>query len=755
MNTHPSFARDWPALAAIGLFVFLVACGARFLELPKWDNPSLAFGDAYIMATHDSYFWLAGAEGFGAAADAPMARFAAILARLTGLPSAKVCFFAPAFFAGLVGVATLLFAWSLGALEAGICAGALAAIFPGFYFRSRFGYYDTDSVTLLFPLLIAWFLAVWTSRRLEPKRWWPPPMLRRLSAAQTPAPAPSFTTGCALMMTAGLAARFCNAWHNDIENFTKLSIVLAVFLILTCGARDRQRESLWALGLFGLCSVLGWPGLALAAVLLGASLVADKRAPRCFQIQAQALRAATWPLAVLFAILAYSGGFVGPVWQHAERQIYKYIKPTAQQAPDLDNLAPKRLRDKATPSASTLPKKMRPPSSIPYPGPIQSVQEAQNLDTARALAHIHPSAWVAVAGLAGLGLLILVRPEALFLAPLALLWMLSPLLGGRLTMFGGPPLFLGLCVPFCWAGRLFFGHKAWRQPVLAGLQTLAALLLAAPLAFTYPRLELTPALSQAHAVALAQLRELAPDDALVWTWWDWGYATHFFSRLETFADGGRNLGELLYPLGLALTTTSPKLANQLIKFCAVNDYAPWEVWHSQTPAQVSTFLESLDTVSYDYKPDHKIFLVVSLEQLRVMPWISYYGAWDMAKRKGTHARVAPQTAKAVVDIEKGGIFYPETKTELVLATVDRIENAGAANNPEIGNARLHHYAYKRAYGLHLISVPATNDSYLLDDLAYNALAIQLLLHDPLLPEVRPYFKLVYEVYPYVRIYEVL
>jgi hypothetical protein len=43
----------------------------------------------------------------------------------------------------------------------------------------------------------------------------------------------------------------------------------------------------------------------------------------------------------------------------------------------------------------------------------------------------------------------------------------------------------------------------------------------------------------------------------------------------------------------------------------------------------------------------------------------------------------------------------------------------------------------------------------MDDLAYNSMAVQLLIGDPGRPELTRYFKLVHEGFPLVRIYEVL
>lgn len=740
----PSFQKDWPQLLAVALFIMLLAFGARLLEWPKWDNPSLLVGEERIMSTHDSYYWLAGAEGVGSAQDHPMTRLAGLLARVLGLPAATVGFFAPALFAGLTGVAVLLWAWSLGALEAGICAGALAGIFPGFYFRTRLGYYDTDSVTLLFPLLVSWFLFRWTERAIVPPSW---PLLARLRAL-APGPAdlgaerPAWIEHV-LMLGAGLLARFCNAWHPDIESFTKLSLALVLALLLLWGRPEQKKRNLWSLGLFALSSVLGWGGLAASLALLSAHALARDGRP-------SALRRFTnsaWPLWILYLSVAFFAGFTGPTWEHGVRLYEKYLKPTTASVT--------LPSPKAAPQAhvAVRPRDAHPTDPVLYPGLAKSVQEAQNLPAERLAEHTHPYAWVAWTGCAGLLLLLLARPATLLLTPLALLWALSGVLGVRMSMFGGPPLFLGLCVPACWIGRALLGERRWAPGALTGAFILAVMVFAAPLSLLYPRLELTPVLSQAHAQALLRLRERTPQDALIWTWWDWGYATSYFSRREPFADGGRNEGERLFPLGLVLSSQRPKLANQLMKYCASHNAAPWEVWNKLPAAEVEAFIASLADKDIELTPGRTNYLVVSLEQLRVLPWISQYGNWRLTGQEGRRALVAAQNAKGIANFEQGSIFYPSLEQQIRLASIDRIENAQDPTGP--GDATLRHYEYKRDYGPHLVSLATLGEAFLLDDLAYESLLVRLLLFDPNSEKIAPYFKLLYEHYPLVRVYEVL
>jgi dolichyl-diphosphooligosaccharide--protein glycosyltransferase len=744
MAPSSSFKNDWPQLLAIALFILLLAIGARFLEWPKWDNPSLLVGEERIMSTHDAYYWLAGAEGVGAAKDLPLAQLAGILARALGLPAATVGFFSPVVFGGLTGIIVLLWAWSLGAMEAGICAGALAAIFPGFFFRSRLGYFDTDCVTLLFPLLVSWMLFLRVEQALAPSSW---PFLARLrSFAPQPRPRgaarPAWVDD-ALMLAAGLVARFCSAWHQDIGNFTKLSLALALLLVLLLGQREHKKKDLWALGFFSLSGTLGWTGLAVGLALLGVFYILRNERPGPLSRLANNPA----PLWILLLSVAFFSGFMGPTWDHGVKLYEKYIKPTSANV----TLPSPKSPDQS--SLKTPPRDAHPTDPVLYPGLVKSVQEAQNLPVERLAEHAHPYSWVAWGGCAGLILLIAVRPAALLLAPLVLLWFASGALGLRMSMFGGPSLFLGLCVPLCWAVRALLNAKRWASGIMAAVFILGFMILAGPLVLLYPRLELTPVLSQAHAQALKRLREFTPIDSLIWTWWDWGYAATYFSRRESFADGGRNEGERLFPLGLVLTTQRPKQANQLIKYCSSLNAAPWETWNKQPAEEVEAYLASLAEKDIEARPGRKNYLVVSLEQLRVLPWISQYGNWSLKGHEGRRALVAKQDSKGIANIQQGSIFYPALEQQIRLSSIDRIEIAQDASGP--GDATLQHHEYGRDYGPHLISMSALGESFLLDDLAYESLLVRLLLFDSNSEKIAPYFKLIHEHYPLVRVYEVL
>lgn len=101
-------------------------------------------------------------------------------------------FWFPPVLSSLVAVIVFAWVWALGSLEAGVAAGRAHHPCAGFLARTMLGYYDTDLVTLFFPLLMTLAPASWAMRYMLLPRM----VLRRLAlgagqlspAAAVPAP---------------------------------------------------------------------------------------------------------------------------------------------------------------------------------------------------------------------------------------------------------------------------------------------------------------------------------------------------------------------------------------------------------------------------------------------------------------------------------------------------------------------------------------------------------------------------------------
>lgn len=711
-------------LGCVLLATLLGGVGLRLTEYAKWQAPGLRVDGEYIQATHDAYRWLAGAAGQGEGQGHPMARLAALGHELLGLPLGDVGFFAPILPAALAGCAVVLLAWTLGALEAGLLAGLCTVLAPAYLFRTRLGYYDTDMVTLLFPLLLCWGLAHWLRPCLRPG-W--------RGSARNLAPPPCSEAGFSPLrrftplLLLGLFAQFAGAWHEHIRLFTLVLYGMTVGLTLLASLPNQRTRTLWGLCGFGLCA---WGGLWGPAVALGGLTALQLVPQRC-----AGLLGRTWPGLLLATALFIQGGACGALWQGTARLLEAYGQLPRQQHESA-------LAGETQPAPLLVPE----PEQVAYPPVLPSIIEAQRIDLERLLVRIHPWLWPAVAGLLGFPLLVAFRPLATLLAPLYVLGLTPLLLGGRMAMFATPVAALGLALPLAWGLRRLLGLlplERLRVPLLHGLLLLCTGFLLTPILRLFPDLPPTPVLREAHARALRELGRTAPAEAMVWTWWDWGYATRYYSGLPSFADGGRHYGRLVYPLGFVLTTPSPLQARQLMTFSALQDYAPWRAWRNQPAKEVKTGLQSFLSIDYGLQPPLPQYLVVTVENLPLLYWITWYGNWDLVSRQSVHARVTRIDQAFELDHEQGRILVPTLDLDLPLAAIH-----------SLGGERPQRRTYPWNAGYSCVVEEQSGVAWLLDEAAYQSLAVQLLLDDPDNPRIARNFRLVHDGLPTVRIYEV-
>ncbi|GAB6126575.1 STT3 domain-containing protein [Humidesulfovibrio idahonensis] len=730
LDDRPDLAADWRALALILTLGYCVTVAVHLLGLPNWEGPSYWINGERILSTHDAYCWLAGAKGVNGYAQFGMAALARLLSTLTGQPLWSIGFWAPPFLAALTAVATGLWAWRLAGRRAILIPSLLGALSPGFFFRSRLGYYDSDVFTQLMPLVLGLLLAT----LLAPccARAWAASGAERERAGE---PLPRLLPWLAFGF--GLVARVAHFAHDDVQPLGVGLFWLALGLAAVTGLRGKRVAALRLLLIYGLAGYAGprhfgvavfAPGLADLLGLALAALLAWLLWLRPADEHGYAARLHTWfvtwrdkpwPWLAALAVLALACGLLLPLGAFWAKAL-SYFKPVADAA-----LA-------------------HGPS---YPGITQSIREAKNVaDVGTVLAGMSMSATLGVLGLLGVAALLALRPAFLLLAPTMALGFASLVLGTRFTMFGGPVLALGLGIGIHWAAKaltLRFGLAPrlalWAQTVVA----LGCLLLAYVPVYSTARG--TSVLSPAHAQALLAYRELAPKDAELWTWWDYGYASQYFGERMTPSDGGKHAGRDIFATALVLSTDSFRQAAQVIRLSASQGNDPARRWDTMTAEAVRDEIDGLrerDQVLPPARPQH---LVATWDNLVLLYWISYYGSWDVVAGAGRHASVSVLRDPVDIDETNGTFTRKKNGVTLPLASAEILSEKGVeriAMPEHPGEA-------------HLLVNSLAGQAMLLDDAAYNSMAVQLLIGDPERPEQARYFKLLHEGFPLVRIYEVL
>ena len=729
LDERPVWREDWKWLAAIALLGYGVTLAVRLTDAGNWALPGLMAGGESILATHDSYGWLAGAKGVGWSTGYGLPALARFLSGLFGVALWKVGFWAPAFLASLTAVVTGLWGWLLGGRRAAITAGCIGALSPGFYLRSRLGYFDTDVFTLLMPLLLGFLLAHLLSFSCT-RGWFASPQERQ-EGAPLPAALPWLALGY------GLVARVAHFAHDDIQPIGVALFWIALGLAVLTSRPGRRLDALRLLTVYALAAYAGMRRygfgvfeaspleVALLAATIGLALLLWRRPERLRPVldHPWVWLGGLLVLAFTFDLLVPLAPFIG--------KVLNYFKPVADAAQT--GAAPA-----VGPGAAAGPI---------YPGITQSIREAKNVvDWPTFFAGVSVSPWVGVLGGLGLVCILVLRPAFLLLLPLIALGVGSLFMGVRFAMFGGPPFALGLGLGIHWLAKAILDRTGARENVLTLVQILLAGACLLGYAGLYRDLAPTPVLAAAHAEALMKLKSISPKDAAVWTWWDYGYATQYYAERMTPTDGGKHAGRDMYPTALALMTASARQAAQVINMSAGLNHDPARRWDKLPAVEVQQSLAALTSSDQPMKRPAPQYLVVCWENMNLLHWIGFYGTWDLVAGKGTPAKTQTIREAFNVDQNRGAMVFrgggnaPITVNSVDMLTTQGVRRASFPMNPAAP---------------HLVINDVAKQVILLDDLAYNSMAVQLLIGDPARAEVVSYFKLVHDGFPLVRIYEVL
>lgn len=158
------------------------------------DNTQFFYNGQFMINTNDGYYFAEGArdvlagfhqEGDASPIDNAMSLLTALFAKLLPFSFESVILFMPLVLSSLIVIPIVLIGKRIGSLETGFIAALLASIAWSYYNRTMIGYYDTDMLNIVLPMLLLWSV-VWAFETNEDKyllitaldilayRWWYP-----------------------------------------------------------------------------------------------------------------------------------------------------------------------------------------------------------------------------------------------------------------------------------------------------------------------------------------------------------------------------------------------------------------------------------------------------------------------------------------------------------------------------------------------------------------------------------------------------
>jgi dolichyl-diphosphooligosaccharide--protein glycosyltransferase len=167
--------------------------------------------------------------------------------------------------------------------------------------------------------------------------------------------------------------------------------------------------------------------------------------------------------------------------------------------------------------------------------------------------------------------------------------------------------------------------------------------------------------------AMYTIREKTPEDAVIWAWWDHGYALTYYARRATINDGSIHAGELTVLNAIPYTTNSFRLAANFMHFYVTHGMTGMHRINSQFNNNPAKGLQFIKTVLRDgpvaartiidqagLKPEgnctstdgwlkfffpgqkRPVYLVCDSLLSRTAYWWYWFGTWDVAANEGTH-----------------------------------------------------------------------------------------------------------------------
>ena len=680
--------------ASVLAAVLVFSAFLRALEWSGWQGAEFWLESNPLQASEDAYAWLAGAVGSGRLAGWPLAELIARVSAVTGISEARVAFWMPAALAGMAPAMVASICIFKGYRWAALVSGFFLAGSLGYLARTRLGYVDTDPFALALPIALAmcWAMTIQSLSR------------SRSGGGRLASPG---------WLLATLVVVSVYQWLYP----SGYALALAV---LGCGAvyallvlpRPVWGAIFLALALGLLCAHFGWLGLLISLVIAVAAVYVSR------------LTAPAYGLVVLVAagviVLIFDAAFLA----QTIARIAAYLPLNAPVGPISDWQLP------------------RVDGSIQETGALSLMEFSQ-----RAAVH-----WVfLVVGLVGFAVALHRWPYLVTFLPLAVVGISSLWLGNRFAMYLSPVVALGLGLGLASMLERRWPESGWRWLPQGGFVMLIVVVLVLHAQDMRP----VPVLERNHAHALSQLSGLESDRARVWSWWDLGYATQYYTGLPTLADGASASRQRLFAMGQVYGSADPARAAHLMRFLATERHvlmqtsADWrEVTYAHQPLGSLTHIPAAGMdrklaglrVLHTAVPESSLpdeFLVVSWDLLKRGSAISEGGRWSLRQGSADPGQLAKLSAPVEFD-ERNGVLATQDG-DVPLISIDILEESSRF-----------HESWPRTEGAHAVINNVSGEGLLMDSSVYQTLAVQFLIGEA--GEFAADFDLAVDDFPAARVY---
>lgn len=285
-----------------------------------------------------------------------------------------------------------------------------------------------------------------------------------------------------------------------------------------------------------------------------------------------------------------------------------------------------------------------------FPNIFMSISELQKLNFWEVISSVTFNKILGLIGLIGAFLLFLFYfKELLFLFPFFIIGLLTFISGARFAMYLSP--FIGLGLGF-WVyflfGRLFptldFFKEERKQKLMILL--IGSIVLVISLTAQREALGLlsTPKVFSPLVRDMEWVKENTPKEAVIWSWWDYGYAFQLYARRATFHDGGTQGTPKTYLIARSFVTSDPREAWLITSFVANYGLTGLAklLKEGLTPKEIMTNIRS---GVYQKPLKTPVYWVFTGDLLAKFGWIHYFGSYNFDKKEGIFGKIIAPNCK--------------------------------------------------------------------------------------------------------------
>lgn len=473
------------------VYIFGVAC--RFFWI-YWASgiEQFSFDGELIMTTNDAFANAEGARdmiaGFHQSGDlspygASIPTLAFLISKILPVSLNSITIYMGVFLAPLVAVPIILIAREYKILGAGIIAALLACVLPGYYIRTLGGYFDSDMLNIVLPML-----AIWALIRLAQ------------NGSQRN-----------LILPAIFMALY-DWWYPSSYS---LNLAITTMFLFYALIFDRRNEINYKAAILMAVTVINfdvyYKDIIVNYILLLKIILIVSLYYLMVKIPSPQSKKILWILGAVIIALYIAFGGLHPVFIHIEAYIGKDVGQVF--------------------------------GTFNFYGVRKTVNEVANADFMKFVHYCSGNIFIFICAMAGLAFMFIKFRSFILSLPMIALGFLALFGGVRFAMYMTPMIAFGFAY-FVYFTLNYFDIRAWLKNSMLIVLTCLALL--PSLDYIY-KFRVAPVLMKDAVAPLAELKNKADREDYVLSWWDYGYLIRYYSDVKVVADpGSRQFGDYAF-----------------------------------------------------------------------------------------------------------------------------------------------------------------------------------------------------------------